>query len=89
MGDKLQSVAKNALDSVQKVYFDGLEEIEKAKVRGKGQVYQESFKWMIETYQGDLKFVRIDQFLRMLRGKCNIEKPENVVNNGSKRWIPE
>lgn len=88
MGDRLQESYRNALESVQKVMNDGTEEAGKARCRGKAQVYQESIKWMIDTYQGDLKFVRIDQFLKMLRGKCNIEKPEDIINYGSKKCRP-
>jgi len=84
----VQESYKSALESVQRVMNDGVEEVAKARNKGKAQVYQESIKWMIDTYQGDLKFVRIDQFLNMLRGKCNIEKPVDVVNYGSKKFRP-
>jgi hypothetical protein len=87
MERKLADSYNNALTRLQNLMNEGFCEIEKANLRGKRKVYDDAIKWMLETYKGDLKFVSIEQFIRMLQEKLNIEEPVQVVNNASKKMI--
>ena len=89
MEQNLENSYNNVLLSVQNLMKEGFEDIEKARIRGKRKVYEESLKWMVDTYKGDLKFVDIDEFIRMVHERLNIGVPVQVVNYSSKKMITD
>lgn len=73
------AICLNALAKV------GEDSIEDAKIRGKKEVYQDTLNWMLKKNGGDLKFVRVDELLEMLKG----ENPNaRTANFTTKRYKP-
>ena len=67
MEDRLVPLFSNAANSLNNLFKEGQSEIENSRLRGKKDLYQESLKWMMDSNSGDLKFVRIDELLQILR----------------------
>lgn len=69
MEEKISGLFTNAANSCNLLYKEGILEIESSRSRGKKDVFQESLNWMIKSHEGDLKFIRVDQLLYMLRNQ--------------------
>ena len=67
MEDRLVPLFSNAANSLNNLLKEGQSEIENSRLRGKKDLYQDSLKWMMDSNGGDLKFVRIDELLQILR----------------------
>jgi hypothetical protein len=88
MEDKLGSLFFNTANALNSLYKDSHAELENYKIRGKKDFYQESLKWMIESNSGDLKFVKIDDFLQVLKSQRPEAEPARVQNTIRKKYKP-
>lgn len=84
LGSSFSAVA-NALSNFNK---EARSEIENSKNRGKKDVFHESLKWMTESNEGDLKFVRLDDFLQHLRDQSGNRDACKNIFSANKKYKP-
>lgn len=88
MDDRLGNLFSSAANSLNSLFKEGQSEIENSRQRGKKDLYQESLKWMIEANNGDLKFVRIDELLELLRPQSGANESGKPFVNVAKKYKP-
>ena len=88
MDDRISSLFSNAANSLNILFKEGSNEIENSKQRGKKDLYQESLKWMLESNNGDLKFVRIDELINILRSQSPQHEFNRSNANMMKKYKP-
>lgn len=88
MEDRLSALFNNAASNLNNLFKEGNSEIEDSKLKGKKEIYQNTLNWMIKKHEGDLKFVKLEDLVQMLKNECSVPTQPRSSNFATKKYKP-
>mmetsp|Transcript_10889 Transcript_10889/g.16254 ORF Transcript_10889/g.16254 Transcript_10889/m.16254 type:complete len:93 (+) Transcript_10889:286-564(+) len=69
--NKVGPAFSSAASALSSMYKEGQLEGEKSYERGKSEFYQETLQWMLNEFNGNLKYVPIESLMNYLNSKVS------------------
>ncbi|CAG9331198.1 unnamed protein product [Blepharisma stoltei] len=76
MDDKLNSSFVNAANALSALFKESQNQVEESYQRGKADFYQEVLKWMLDSHNGDIRYVTVENLMEFVNN-C-LSQPRSI-----------